>query len=184
MDCLSYPHHTCDIFIPLYAISFPIVTFVPKVHVRNSNIAMMWTPIFKWYVVRCGSRNKHQKDTHMFKRDWTTCSKCTNSSRLTNQHHLATYMTTQWAGESSLHVCSDNYEVYGRAQYGSANRLVPRRMFQTLLEVGAERKVSELGTCTLYVWFRSTYSHDNPILPQTKTNRKYDPIVSFGPAPI
>ena len=29
----------------------------------KSNIAIMWTLIFKWYVVRGGSKNGHQKDT-------------------------------------------------------------------------------------------------------------------------
>ena len=29
----------------------------------NSNIAIMWTPIFEWYVVMCGSKNRHPKDT-------------------------------------------------------------------------------------------------------------------------
>ena len=28
----------------------------------NSNIAIIWTPIPEWYVVRCGSKNGHQKD--------------------------------------------------------------------------------------------------------------------------
>ena len=32
-----------------------------KVNVPKSNIAIIWTPIFEWYVVRCGSINIHQK---------------------------------------------------------------------------------------------------------------------------
>ena len=34
-----------------------------KVNVPNSNIiARIWTPIREWHVVRCESKNKHQKD--------------------------------------------------------------------------------------------------------------------------
>ena len=28
---------------------------------RNSNMAIIWTPIFEWHVVRWGSKNGHQK---------------------------------------------------------------------------------------------------------------------------
>ena len=28
----------------------------------HSNIAVVWTPICEWYVVRCQSKNEHQKD--------------------------------------------------------------------------------------------------------------------------
>jgi hypothetical protein len=28
----------------------------------NPNTRVIWTPRFEWYVVRCGSKNKHQKD--------------------------------------------------------------------------------------------------------------------------
>ena len=31
----------------------------------NSNIAIILTPIFQWYVVRCGSKNIHQEDMHL-----------------------------------------------------------------------------------------------------------------------
>ena len=30
-----------------------------KVDVPNSNTTIIWTPICKWYVVRCGSKNGH-----------------------------------------------------------------------------------------------------------------------------
>ena len=33
-----------------------------KVRVANSDTAIIWTPIFEWYVVRCGSKNGHQTD--------------------------------------------------------------------------------------------------------------------------
>ena len=32
------------------------------VDVPNSNTTLTWTPIFESYVVRCGSKNGHQKD--------------------------------------------------------------------------------------------------------------------------
>ena len=32
-----------------------------------SDIAVTWTPIFEWYVVRCGSKNGHQKGIMCFK---------------------------------------------------------------------------------------------------------------------
>ena len=28
----------------------------------KSNIAIIWTLIFEWYVIRCGFKNGHQKD--------------------------------------------------------------------------------------------------------------------------
>jgi hypothetical protein len=32
------------------------------VEVPKSNTTIIWTPLFEWYVVRCGSQNKHQRD--------------------------------------------------------------------------------------------------------------------------
>jgi hypothetical protein len=32
-----------------------------EVDAPESNTAIIWTPIFKWYVVWCGSKNGHQK---------------------------------------------------------------------------------------------------------------------------
>ena len=55
-----------------------------KVGVPSSNITTIWTPVFEWYVVRCGSKNGHQR--LVFKRDWATCSKYLNYSRLSSQH--------------------------------------------------------------------------------------------------
>jgi hypothetical protein len=45
----------------------------------NPTSQEVWKPIFEC-VVRCGSKNGHQKD--MLKRDWTTCLKYANHSRL------------------------------------------------------------------------------------------------------
>ena len=36
-----------------------------EVDVPKSNIAIIWTPTFEWYVVRCGSKNGHQKCVYM-----------------------------------------------------------------------------------------------------------------------
>ena len=33
-----------------------------KVDMPKSNTTIMWTPIFEGYVVKCGSKNWHQKD--------------------------------------------------------------------------------------------------------------------------
>ena len=38
-----------------------------KVDVYWSNMAIIWTPIFEWYVVRCGSEIGHQKGVMPFK---------------------------------------------------------------------------------------------------------------------
>ena len=67
-----------------------------------SNSGLNWTPRFEWYVFRCGSKNGHQK-LHVFRRDWTTCSKYANFSMLNSKHKHklgGIYMTTWW--ESSL----------------------------------------------------------------------------------
>ena len=37
-------------------------------------------------MVKFGSKNRHQKD--VLTRDWTTCSKFVNNSRLNSQHRL------------------------------------------------------------------------------------------------
>ena len=33
-----------------------------RVDVPNSNTTIIQTPILDWYVVKCGSKNRHQKD--------------------------------------------------------------------------------------------------------------------------
>ena len=53
----------------------------------NSVTYLNKTPIFDWCVIRCGSKNGHQKK-QMFKRDWTTCSIFVNHSRNNSQHNL------------------------------------------------------------------------------------------------
>ena len=44
------------------------------------------TPTFEWCMVQCGSKHRHKKRHHEFKRDWTPCSKFVNHSRLTSPH--------------------------------------------------------------------------------------------------
>ena len=58
-------------------------TLGAKVDEPNLVTYLNWTPIFEWCVVRCGSMNGYQKD--VFERDWTTCSKYDNHSRLNSQ---------------------------------------------------------------------------------------------------
>jgi len=38
-----------------------------KTNVYESNMKIMWTPVFEWHMVRWGSKIGHKK--HMFKRD-------------------------------------------------------------------------------------------------------------------
>jgi hypothetical protein len=41
-----------------------------KVDVPNSNIAIIWTHVFHWYIkfiLRCGSKNGHEKDMCLVK---------------------------------------------------------------------------------------------------------------------
>ena len=45
------------------------------------------TPIFEWYVVRCGSKNNYQKK-HVYERNWTARSTYDNHSRFNSQHNL------------------------------------------------------------------------------------------------
>ena len=42
---------------------------VPK---KSNTTIIIWTPIFEWCVVRCGSKDQNQKDIFIWK-DWTTC---------------------------------------------------------------------------------------------------------------
>ena len=46
-----------------------------KVDVPNSAAYLNWTPTFEQYVVRCGSKNRHQKGICSKEGDWTMCSK-------------------------------------------------------------------------------------------------------------
>ena len=56
-----------------------------KVDVPTSVSDLNQTPTVEWYVVRCGSKDRYQKDVS--KRDWITCSKYDNHSRLNKQHN-------------------------------------------------------------------------------------------------
>ena len=57
-----------------------------KVDVLNSVTYLNRTPIFEWYVIRCGSENKHQKDMCL-KKEWTTRSKHVNHLELNSQYN-------------------------------------------------------------------------------------------------
>jgi hypothetical protein len=60
------------------------------------------TSIFKWCMVKRGSKNGHQKDTCL-KRDPTTCSKSANPALNAKANVIGRpYMTIQRARESSL----------------------------------------------------------------------------------
>ena len=50
------------------------------------NIAVIWKPILERYVVKCESKNRHQKDMMCLQRDWTTCWIFVNQSRPNSQH--------------------------------------------------------------------------------------------------
>jgi hypothetical protein len=43
----------------LLQVQAPKLCCFAKVKVPKSNIAIIWTPIYDWYVVRCGSKNRH-----------------------------------------------------------------------------------------------------------------------------
>jgi hypothetical protein len=58
---------------------------ISKVDMLNSNIAIFWTPIFEWYVIRCGSKNIHQN--YMCLKEIGLGSKIANCSRFISQHN-------------------------------------------------------------------------------------------------
>ena len=113
----------------------------------KSNIAILWTPIFEWYVVRCGSKNGCQK-----------CM-CLKGTRLHSQNMLSmlgsiiniigrTYMTIkracrfslwQWKRYSS-HELQKLWRTRLWPQSRFANYLALNRVNHTQREVGAERK--------------------------------------------
>ena len=70
--CYNYHTFNCN---PHYA----LMNSVPK-----SNIAIIWTLVFEWYVVRCESKTSTKKTCVL--RDWATCSKYANHCRLHGQH--------------------------------------------------------------------------------------------------
>ena len=75
---------------------------VIKVDAPNANIAIMWTPIIEWYIVRCGSKNGYQK--HMCLKVIGLCDHniLTILGSIVVYMIGGTYMTTSWARESSL----------------------------------------------------------------------------------
>ena len=49
---------------------------------------IIWTHVFEWYVVECGSKNGRQK-RHVRKRGWITCSSThVGHSRFDSQHDM------------------------------------------------------------------------------------------------
>ena len=70
-----------------------MLTVLHKVGVPKSNIARIWTPIFEWYEVRCGSRNRHQKDM------------CSKEIRLRAQNCSLVSMPQSQTTYSSVCVC-------------------------------------------------------------------------------
>jgi len=45
-----------------FIIACSIICLLHKKDVPNLHTYADWTPVFEWYVVKCGSRNGHQKD--------------------------------------------------------------------------------------------------------------------------
>ena len=37
-------------------------TWLPKIDMPNLVTSLKWTPIFEWYVIWCGFKNRYQKD--------------------------------------------------------------------------------------------------------------------------
>ena len=57
-----------------------------KIDVPNLLNDHNWIIIYVWYVVKCGSKNKHQKDMCV-RRKWTTFSKHDYHFRFNSQHN-------------------------------------------------------------------------------------------------
>lgn len=55
-----------------------------KANVPKPNATIIRTQAFEFYVIKCGYKNWHKK--HVFKSDWTMCSKYTNHSRFNSPH--------------------------------------------------------------------------------------------------
>jgi hypothetical protein len=75
-----------------------------KVDTSSSKTMIIWTPIFEWYVIRCGSKNKHQfqRDTNL---DWIMCSKYANHSRFSSQHDFLFFILC-WESGNYWHLMS------------------------------------------------------------------------------
>ena len=81
---------------------WPRLKYVPrKVDVPKSITTITWTPIFKCYVVRCGSKNWQQKDMWLKEIELCAQNMLTILSLIVNMIGR-TCMTTKRARESSL----------------------------------------------------------------------------------
>ena len=55
--------------------------------VPNSGTYLNWTPISKWYVIWCNSKNRYKIRLSVFtKKNLSTCSKYDSDSNLNSQH--------------------------------------------------------------------------------------------------
>ena len=77
-----------SVVLPVYwmLLSASSCLLICKLDVPKSNIAIIWTPMFERYLVRCGSKQTHTKKKHVVKIDWSTCSKYANHFILNSQH--------------------------------------------------------------------------------------------------
>lgn len=51
----------------------------------KANIAIIWTLLFEWYVIRCACKNGHKKEIILSKEIWTICSNMlTNMGSMVN----------------------------------------------------------------------------------------------------
>ena len=72
-----------------------------NVDVPKSTTETTWTPLFEWYVVRCGSKNWHQNDLYLNETGMRAQNMLTILGSLINVIDGA-YMTTLSPRESSL----------------------------------------------------------------------------------
>ena len=66
----------------LKAVYLMHVRYSGNVDVPKSSTTIIWTLVVEWYMVRCGSKNGHQKDMGL---EEIVCSKYTNYSRFYSQ---------------------------------------------------------------------------------------------------
>ena len=74
---------------------------IPKVDVPNSNTKIIWSTIFEYYVVRCGSKNQYQKGTCLEEIGLCAQSMLTILVSIVDMIG-GTCMTTSWTHEISL----------------------------------------------------------------------------------
>ena len=72
-----------------------------KANVPNLVTCLNKTPLFEWYMVRCGSKNGYQKDTCLKETGLHVQSMIIIPGFIVNMT-VDTYMTMSWARESSL----------------------------------------------------------------------------------